>query len=227
MATNDLRNRALVGLVQLQSVLALLLFLPAWSVRFWEAWVYWTLFFVCVLVITLYFVKRDPRLIESRLTAGPGAEHEKSQKVIQALASVLACGVIVVPGIERRFHVSVVPVPVVFAADGLVVAGFVIVFFVFRANSYASSVIQVKADQRVISTGPYGLVRHPMYAGALLMFLATPFALGSPWALVCAVPLCGVLAARLLDEEQLMLKNLAGYREYCQRVRYRLIPFVW
>jgi protein-S-isoprenylcysteine O-methyltransferase Ste14 len=85
----------------------------------------------------------------------------------------------------------------------------------------------VKAGQRVISTGPYALVRHPMYAGVLLMFLATPLALGSTWALVCAVPLCGVLAARLLDEEQLMLRSLAGYRAYCQSVRYRLIPFVW
>ena len=112
MAVKDLKKKALTGVVQLQSVMALLLFVPACSVRFWEAWVYWMLFLVSTLVITLYFVKRDPGLIESRLTAGPGAEHEKSQKVIQALSGVLACAVIVVPGIERRFHLSVIPVPV-------------------------------------------------------------------------------------------------------------------
>jgi protein-S-isoprenylcysteine O-methyltransferase Ste14 len=224
---NDLGKKALTGLVRFQIFLALLLFLPAWSVRFWEACVYWSVFSVAVLVITLYFLKRDPALVESRLQAGPAAEREKRQKVIQILASILSCGLFVVPGIERRLRPSVIPLPLVLAADALVLAGFVIFFLVFRENSYASSIIEVKTGQRVISTGPYGLVRHPMYAGAALLFLATPPALGSLWALVGAVPLCGVIVARLLDEEQYLSKNLPGYEEYCRKVRYRLIPHVW
>ncbi len=108
---SDLSKKALTGFIQLQIFFALLLFVPAWSVRFWEAWVYWTLFGVSVLLITLYFLKHDPALIESRLAAGPGAEREKSQKVIQALASLLSCALYVVPGVERRFHPSVIPLP--------------------------------------------------------------------------------------------------------------------
>ncbi|HME69264.1 MAG TPA: isoprenylcysteine carboxylmethyltransferase family protein [Myxococcota bacterium] len=227
MDANGLRRKALTWVVGWQLILALLLFVPAWSARFWEAWVYWTLFFFAELSGTLYFLKRDPALVESRLKFGPTAEHEKSQKVIQALVGVLACAVWVVPGIERRFHPSVIPRPLVLVADAIVVAGFVITFSAGRENSYASSVIEVTAGQRVVSTGVYGLVRHPMYAGGLLMLLATPLALGSLWALVFAVALCGVVAARLLDEERYLSGHLAGYKEYCGKVRYRLIPYVW
>jgi len=224
---NVLRRKALTWVVGWQLILALLLFLPAWSVRFWEAWVYWILFFFCELLGTLYFLKRDPALVESRLKFGPTAEHEKSQKVIQAMFTVLACAVWVVPGIERRFHTSVIPRPFVLVADAIVVAGFVIACTALRENSYAFSVIEVKAGQRVVSTGVYAIVRHPMYAGGLLMLLATPPALGSLWALVFAVALCGVVAARLMDEERYLSRNLAGYKEYCGKVPYRLIPSVW
>jgi protein-S-isoprenylcysteine O-methyltransferase Ste14 len=135
--------------------------------------------------------------------------------------------VLVVPGIERHFRPSRIPVPVVLAADAVIALGFLIIFFTFRENSHASTVIEVSANQQVISTGPYAHVRHPMYSGANLMFLATPFALGSLWALVPALLLVAVIVARLLDEERFLSKNLPGYDEYRRTVRYRLVPHVW
>jgi protein-S-isoprenylcysteine O-methyltransferase Ste14 len=224
---DDLSKKAITALVRFQIVMALLLFLPAWSLRFWKGWVYWILFSVSTLLGTLSLLKRDPSLVESRLKGGPGAEREKSQKIILRLANIFACGLLVVPGIERRFHALIIPSPFVLVADTLIVTGFLIVFLVLRENSYASSIVEVKADQRVISTGPYSIVRHPMYAGAMLVVLATPPALGSLWALACAVLLCGIIVARLLDEERYLTKHLPGYEAYCREVRHHLIPYVW
>jgi len=225
--TKVLRRRTLCWAVGWQLILALLLFLPAWSLGFWEAWVYWIVFFVCVLLGSFYFLERDPALLESRLRFGPALEPERSQKVLQTLAMVLGCAVWVVPGIEHRFHPSAIPGPLVLVANAIVVTGIVITFFAGRENRYASNVIEVRAGQHVVSKGVYGIVRHPMYAGSVLMFLATPPALGSLWALGFAVALCSVILARLLEEERYLSRNLAGYDEYCRKVRYRLIPFVW
>lgn len=224
---NDLFKKALIGLIQLQLLLALFLFLPAGSLRYWEAWVYWALFTLSVLLITLYFLKHDPALIERRMKAGPGAEQRKTQKIIQAGASVSICALFLVPGFDYRFRWSSVPTPVALAADLVMVLGMLIVFRVFKENSYTASTIQVEADQQVVSTGPYAWVRHPMYAGSDLVFLATPFALGSLWALLPALLLFGVIAARLLDEERYLSQNLPGYDAYLRKVRYRLIPFIW
>jgi protein-S-isoprenylcysteine O-methyltransferase Ste14 len=222
-----LRRRALAWTVGWQLILALLLFLPAGSLRFWEAWVYWILFFLLTLLGTFYFLKHDPALLESRLQFGPAGEPEKSQRIIQVLAITLGCVMWVVPGIERRHHGSVIPGPLVLVADAVLVVGILITFLAARENSYASRVVEVKPGQRVVSTGPYSIVRHPMYAGSLLLFLATPPALGSLWALVLVLPLSAVIVARLLDEERYLSKNLPGYKEYCEKVRYRLIPYVW
>lgn len=185
------------------------------------------LFGISVLMITLYFLKHDPGLVNRRLDAGPGAEHEKIQKIIQAIASVLVCALIIVPGFDHRFHWSAVPTAIVLSADVMVALGLLMVFFVFRANSYAASVVKVEASQPVIETGPYRLVRHPMYAGGLLALLATPLALGSPWGLLVGIALCGVIVARLLDEERFLSAHLPGYDAYCRKVRYRLVPMVW
>jgi protein-S-isoprenylcysteine O-methyltransferase Ste14 len=149
------------------------------------------LFSFSVLCITLYFLKHDSALIARRIAVGPGAEQEKSQKIIQALAGVLACAVFTVPGFDHRWHWSSVPAPVVLTADALVVVGLLIVFRVFKENSYTASTVQVEAHQPVIATGPYAWMRHPMYAGSVLGFLATPCALGSLWALLPALLLYG------------------------------------
>ncbi len=171
-------KKALTSCIKFQLIFALFLFLPAWSLRFWEAWLYWLLFSASALILTLFFLKHDPQLIERRLEAGPIAEQEKSQKIIQAIASVLTCALFIIPGLDHRFHWSSVSAPLVLLGDGFVVVGFLIVFFVFKENSYTAGTVKVEADQQVISTGPYRFVRHPMYVGATLMFLATPFALG-------------------------------------------------
>jgi protein-S-isoprenylcysteine O-methyltransferase Ste14 len=224
---SELARKALAGLIRFQSVLALLLFLPAWSLRFWQAWAYWGLFTVSVLSITTYFLKHDPELIRRRLEVGPGAEPQKRQRVIQTVASLAVLTLYLIPGFDHRFHWSAVPVPVVVAADALVAAGFLVIFLVFRTNSYTSGVVTVEPGQRVVSTGPYRLVRHPMYSGASLLFLATPPALGSWWALPAAVALCGVMVVRLLDEERFLAANLDGYDAYRRRVGSRLLPMVW
>jgi protein-S-isoprenylcysteine O-methyltransferase Ste14 len=139
-------------------------------------WVYWILFSFGVIAITLYFLKHDPQLIEGRLRAGPRAEQETSQKIIQAIAAVLFFAVLIVPALDYRFHWSRVPTAIVVIGDFLLVLSFAMIFFVFRENSYAAATIKVEADQRVISTGPYRLIRHPMYSAALILFLATPLA---------------------------------------------------
>ena len=224
---NDLNKRAFAGYLNLQVILALLLFTPAWSLHYWQAWIYWIVFGVSTLLITLYFLKHDPGLIERRIEAGPGAEREKNQKIIQAVAAVLFGALMIVPGLDHRFHWSHVPVPIVLAADLLVALGFLIVFLVFRENTYTAGTIRVETEQRVISTGPYRMVRHPMYSGGLTMILATSLALGSVWGLLLGLAMCGVIVVRLLDEEKYLTANLLGYREYCAKVRSRLVPALW
>jgi protein-S-isoprenylcysteine O-methyltransferase Ste14 len=223
----DLRRRAFAGLAQLLVILSLLLFLPAGTIRFWEAWVYLALFTAFVLTVTLYLLRHDPGLVESRMKVGPVAERQTNQKIIQALATLFFVGLFVVPALDRRFHVSAVPVVLVLAGDALVVAGCAVAFLSLRENSFASSTIEVAANQRVISTGVYAVVRHPLYAGALLLLAATPLALASWWGLALVPPMIAVIAARLVDEERYLARNLAGYEAYRAAVRSRLIPWVW
>ena len=219
--------KSIAGLAFLLLVLGLALFLSAGSLGFWQAWVYLAVFAVCTLLITLYLMRYDQRLLASRVQAGPVAEKQKSQQVIQSLASLFFIGLFIVPGLDYRFHWSNVPPVVSLMADGLVALGFWIVFLVFKANSFTSATIEVADEQKVITTGPYRVVRHPMYAGASVLLLATPPALGSWFALPLAVLVILVVVARLLDEEKFLAASLPGYDAYRQQVRYRLIPFIW
>lgn len=178
-------------------------------------------------LITTYLWKNDPKLLERRINAGPGAEEEKSQKLVQVLASFVFIGAMIVPSLDHRFSWSTVPLIVVAAGDLLVALGFLIVFLVFKANTFTAATIAVTPDQKVVSTGPYAVVRHPMYSGALLMLFGTPLALGSWWGLLMFIPMVFTIAWRAREEELFLFKNLSGYKEYCQTVRYRLMPFVW
>ncbi len=223
----ELTRKALSGYLKFHLFLGVLLFLPAWTLHFWQAWVYWILFSCSTLAISIYFLKVDPLLIARRLEVGAKAETRKRQKIVQRLASPLYCVLFVTPGFEHRFHGAQWPPAVVLFADVLVALSFWIIFRVFFENRHTAATIRVEEGQPVISTGPYRFVRHPMYAGSVVLFVATPFALASPWALVPAMAICSVIVVRLLDEEQLLLENLPGYQAYRAQVRYRLVPWVW
>jgi protein-S-isoprenylcysteine O-methyltransferase Ste14 len=204
-----------------------MLFVPAWKIDFWQAWVFLLIFAISSALITAYLWTNDPKLLERRVNAGPGAEKEESQKIIQLLASLVFICLFMLPSLDHRLSLSDVPLPVVVAGDVLVALGFLFIFFVFRENTFAAATIEVVADQKVISTGPYAVVRHPLYSGALIMLFGTPLALGSWWGLLLLIPMTIVIACRLLDEEKLLANGLTGYRQYCQKVRYRLVPFIW
>ena len=223
----NLTIKAFAGLLFLLIVLAVALFLPAGTLDYWQAWLFLGVFGVTVLAITFYLMKKDPRLLERRTNAGPGAEKEKSQNIIQSIASIAFIAVFVVSALDRRFGWSMVAPYVVVAGDMLVVLGLLIVFFVFRENTFTSAIIEVNTEQKIISTGPYAVVRHPMYIGALVMLLGVPVALGSWWGLLTIIPMAFAIVLRLLDEEKFLAKNLAGYSEYQTKVRYRLLPFIW
>jgi protein-S-isoprenylcysteine O-methyltransferase Ste14 len=219
--------KSILGFVFLMLCLGLALFLSAGSLSFWQGWVYLAVFSGCIILITAYLIKYDQKLLASRVSAGPIAETQKTQQVIQSLASLFFIGLFIVPGLDFRFHWSDVPLVVSLISNGFVVLGFFIVFLVFRENSYTSAIIEVSNEQKVITSGPYSVVRHPMYAGATVLLIFTPLALGSWLALPFPLPLILTVAVRLLEEEKFLQANLSGYEEYRQKVRYRLIPFIW
>ncbi len=219
--------RTVAGFIFLVAMLGLALFGSAGTLSYWQAWVYLAVFSVCVICITVYLAIKDRRLLERRVNAGPTAETQRVQQVIQGFASVFFLGIYIVAGLDRRFGWTHVPAVLSALSDLMVVLGLYIVFLVFRENSYTSAIIEVADRQRLVSTGPYGMVRHPMYSGALLMMLFTPLALGSWVALPMVLPLVGVIVARLFVEERFLASGLAGYEDYRRQVRYRLIPWVW
>jgi len=223
----NLTGQAFLGLIQLLVMLAIFLFLPGWTLDYWQAWIFLAVFSVSVFLITLYFLKKDPRLIERRLKAGPSAEQERSQKIIQGLAAIFFILPFIVSSIDHRLGWSTVPTFVVFLGDILVAVGLYIVFLVFRENTFTSATIEVSEEQKVISTGPYAVIRHPMYSGAFIMLLGIPLALGSWWAFIFVFLLFAAIVWRLLEEEKFLANNLPGYKSYHQKVRYRLIPFIW
>jgi protein-S-isoprenylcysteine O-methyltransferase Ste14 len=226
-ASAKLTAKAFGGLVFLIVTMALALFAPAGTVGWSPAWVFLAIFFVSSTAITLDLMRRDPKLLERRVQAGPLAERETKQKIIQLLASVAFLSTMVVPALDRRFGWSRVALPIVVAGECLVVLGFVIVSLVFRENTFTSATIEVASHQRVIDTGPYAWVRHPMYAGALVMLIGVPLALGSYVGLLTIVPMIGIIVWRLLEEEKLLAVELDGYEAYRRKIRFRLIPGVW
>ena len=219
--------RAFGGLLFLLVVLSAALFLPAGTLDYGQAWVFLGVFGLAVLAITLDLLRSDPQLLERRTSAGPVAEKEPRQRLIQSLASLAFVALFVVGALDHRLGWSAVPLAVVVLGDVLVALGLLAVFLVFKANTFTSATIEVGAEQRVIATGPYGLVRHPMYAGALVMLLGVPLALGSWWGLLVVMAMATVIVWRLLDEERYLAKNLPGYPEYQCQIRYRLLPLVW
>lgn len=205
----------------------LLLFAPAGTLAFWQAWAFLAMFTGCSVALGLYFVRHDPALIARRLQVGPAAEQEPAQRII---VSILLGGLLVmliVPGFDKRWHWSEVPTWLTILADLGIAASFILFFYVMKQNSYAAATVRVEGEQKLISTGLYGVVRHPMYMATLPLMISIPLALGSWWALLLVIPLVPILVWRLTDEERVLKASLPGYIDYCARVRSRLVPGVW
>jgi protein-S-isoprenylcysteine O-methyltransferase Ste14 len=219
--------RAWLGVIFLAVATGLLLFVPAGTIHYWQAWVYLAIFIGISAITTLYLQKTDPALLERRLRAGARAEKRPAQRRIMLGTQIGFFFLLLIPALDHRFGWSSVPTPIILTGDALVAIGLALIIPVYRANTFASATIQIAENQTIISTGPYAVVRHPMYASSLPYLLGTPLALGSWWGLLPLAAVPPLLIWRLLDEERMLAKELPGYTEYQKRVRYRLVPGVW
>ena len=204
-----------------------LIFWPAGTFDYWQGWLFLTIFSASTVGFTVYLAIYDRPLLGRRLKAGPQHEREGSQKVIASLILLVLLALIVVSAIDHRNAWSPVAPGVSILGDVVILLSFLFIFWVIRVNSFAASNVRVEKDQRVIDTGPYAHVRHPMYAGAIWLFVGIPLALGSWWSLVLILAAVPVLLWRLFNEEKILQRDLPGYTEYMHRVRSRLVPFVW
>jgi protein-S-isoprenylcysteine O-methyltransferase Ste14 len=219
---------SLLNLVVGSVMLGVLLFLSAGTLDYWQAWVFIVVFSAAANGIGIYLSIKDPALLERRKNLTPAAPASLAQKIMGVLILVGVLALLVVPALDHRFGWSSMPGFVAVFGDALVLLSFVAFYYVFRANSYGGSTIEVFEGQQVISTGPYAIVRHPMYLGVVIMCVGAVLALGSWWTLLVIVLMeLPVLAWRILDEEQVLAKDLPGYTDYVHKVRYRLVPHVW
>ena len=214
---------AIVGTVMFASML----FLPAGTFNYWRAWVFLVVFSLSTLIPSMYLLRTNPAALERRMRTGPVAETRPVQKVVIVVAGLSLVALIVVSVIDHRFGWSSVPTSISLGGDVLVAIGLGVSMLVVIQNGYAASTITVEAGQKLVSTGLYAVVRHPMYTGTVIMMLGIPLALGSYWGLVFVIPGLIGLAVRIGDEEQLLKQELDGYSDYAHRVRYRLVPYVW
>ncbi len=219
--------RAFAGFVFLFAVIAAVFFGAAGTLRDGRAWTMMAIFFGCSAVISVWLWFKDKALLERRVKAGPGSEPDPMQNVVQALAGVAFLAIFVVSGLDARFGWSNVPGAVSWIGEAMIVLGFLVVFLTFRENSFTAGTIEVAEGQQLIDSGPYAVVRHPMYAGALVLLAGIPLALGSWWGLAGSLLLVPVIVWRLVREEDFLAANLPGYSDYRRRVRYRLTPVVW
>jgi len=224
---NALTRSALQGVAALTLGMAAALFLVAGTLDFWQGWTFLAIHFTASVAVTLYLAKYDEPLLRRRMRGGPSAEKEPHQKIAMSIASVGFFGLLLLPALDRRFGWSHMPPLLALAGDGLVLTGWIAIVFVFRENSFSAATIELAPDHKVISTGPYAIVRHPMYAGGLVMLLGIPIALGSWWGLAAFAAMLPALIWRLLDEEIFLARNLPGYTEYQSKARYRLVPGIW
>ena len=213
----------LIGLV----VFGLLVFWPAGTFDYWQGWAFIAVFAASTMIPSLYLAAKNPAALERRMQAGPAAETRPLQKLIISFAFVSLGATIVVSALDFRFSWSSVPAAISVIGDVLVALGLGISMIVTIQNGYAAANVKVESGQDLVSTGLYGVVRHPMYFGNVVLMIGIPLALGSYWGLLFVIPGLAVLATRILDEEKVLTQQLAGYRDYAQRVHYRLVPYVW
>ena len=224
MTTSQLARLVITRVAGFVIVLSLMFFLPDGTLNYWQAWVYMTTLLLVATINILYLLKNDPALLERRMRM---REREGQQRKIVGVSLIFFLLSYLLPGFDQRYGWSQMPAWMAILGDVIVVAGFLFVLWVFKTNTYTSRIVEVEAGQQVISSGPYAIVRHPMYVGAFLVYAASPLALGSYWAVLPGLMILPVLIFRILDEEKLLLRDLPGYREYTQKVTYRLLPGIW
>ncbi|KAA0113670.1 isoprenylcysteine carboxylmethyltransferase family protein [Mycolicibacterium sp. P9-22] len=203
------------------------LFLPAWTFDYWQAWVFIAVFIAASIIPSFYLAVRSPAALQRRLKAGPAAETRPAQRIIISAIILSVVATLVLSAFDHRFGWSSVPVSVTVLGNVLVFLGLSLAQLVIVQNNYAAANVRVEADQPLVSTGLYGVVRHPMYTGTAIMMVGTPLALDSLWGLLCVVASAPVIVARIRDEEQMLTEELAGYAEYKTKVRHRLVPYLW
>ena len=208
-------------------VLSALVFLPAGTLNYWQAWVFIATFMVATIFPSIYIARTNPAALQRRMHGGPRAEARTIQKILITFAWLGLLALLVISAYDHRMGWSSVPAWVCLLGDVLLATGLGIAMLVVIQNGYAAATVTVETGQTVVSGGVYTFVRHPMYVGNMIMMVGVPLALGSYWGLVFVVPGVVALVLRILDEEKLLTHELAGYREYTQRVRYRLVPYVW
>ena len=202
------------------------LFLAAGTFNYWQAWIFLGVGGVSNALLNLSMTK-NPTLLESRSKWGPAAEKRTIQKIILLCAMIPAFATFIIPALDRRFGWSNVPSWLSIAGFLLIIVGLRMVFGVFKANSFASATVQIVNNQEVISTGPYAIVRNPMYSSAAVYLVGTPLALGSYWGLIAAILTILGFVWRLFDEEKLLAQELPGYTEYCAKVHWHMIPRIF
>ncbi|OBF07094.1 isoprenylcysteine carboxylmethyltransferase family protein [Mycobacterium sp. 852002-10029_SCH5224772] len=205
----------------------LILLLPAGTLHYWQAWVFIAVFTAATIVPTIYLSRANPAALQRRMRAGPRAEPRTAQKFIITASFLGLFATMVFSALDHRFGWSSVPAWLSLLGDVLVAAGLGIAMLVIVQNSYAAATVTVEAGQTLVSGGLYRFVRHPMYVGNVIMMIGIPLALGSYWGLLFVIPGAVVLTLRIVDEEKLLIHELPGYREYAERVPYRLVPYVW
>jgi protein-S-isoprenylcysteine O-methyltransferase Ste14 len=220
------RGKGLVSATLGLVAFGLMLFLPAGTLHYWQAWVFLAVFALSTWIPSIYLLRTNPAALERRMR-GPLAETRTLQRIVMAVLFICFPAMFVFSALDHRFGWSPVPATISLVGDVLVAIGLGVAMLVLIQNSYAAVNVTVEAGQHLVSTGLYGLVRHPMYTGNVILMIGVPLALGSYWGLVLVVPCLIVLALRIRDEEDMLAHQLSGYREYTQQVRYRLLPYLW
>ena len=222
---NELNKKVIGGLLTHILLVAVPVFMAAGTFNYWQGWVMLIIYSLALHGINFYRMRNDTQLLERRMQVG--AEKDKSQRMIQPFMLIAFGAALVIPAIDHRLAWSIVPAYVVAIGDVLVGLGLFAIFFVFKENTYASAIIEIAAEQKIIDSGLYGIVRLPMYTGGVIMLLGVPLPLGSWWGLLALVTSTLVLIWRIVEEEKVLIKNLAGYTDYQKRVKFRLVPFIW
>ncbi len=205
-------------------LLGALIFLPAGTLEYWQGWLFMAVLFIPMFFVLIYLTIKDPDLLKKRLNV---KEKEKPQKVYVVLSIIVTIAIFVIPGLDHRYHWSQVPDILVWLSAAMMLTGYTLFIVVMRQNSYASRVIELQPGQKVIDTGLYSMVRHPMYMAATILFGFVPLVLGSFLGLIPMVFLPLLLIIRIRNEEKVLREGLPGYKEYMQKVRFRMIPHIW